>query len=58
VLVKLPDVPVIVNVTVPGAAVELAVNVRVLLVVAGFGLKTAGLRSLQWFDEWFAKAKD
>ena len=35
---KLPDVPVIVTVTVPLAAVLLAVNVTVLLEVAGFGL--------------------
>ena len=38
VLRKLPDVPVIVTVTVPLAAVLLAVNVTVLLEVAGFGL--------------------
>ena len=38
---KLPDVPVIVTVTVPLAAVVLAVNVAVLLDVAGFGLNEA-----------------
>ena len=41
VLLKLPDVPVIVTVTVPLAAVLLAMNVNVLLEVAGFGLKDA-----------------
>lgn len=40
-LVKLPDVPVIVTVTVPVAAVELAVKVKVLTEVVGFGLKAA-----------------
>jgi len=38
VCVKLPDVPVMVTATVPVAAVALAVKVRALLVVAGFGL--------------------
>ena len=38
---KLPDVPVIVTVTVPLAAVVLAVNVAVLLEVAELGLKEA-----------------
>jgi hypothetical protein len=33
-----PEVPVTVTVEVPGAAVLLAVNVRVLVLVAGFGL--------------------
>ena len=41
VLLKLPDVPVILTVTVPLAAVLLAVNVTVLLEVAGFGLNEA-----------------
>ena len=41
VLRKLPDVPVIVTVTVPLAAVVLAVNVAVLLDVAEFGLNEA-----------------
>src|SRR5437667_113156 len=41
VLVKPPDMPVIVSVTVPGVAVLLAVSVRVLVLVAGFGLKDA-----------------
>lgn len=39
--VRLPDVPVIVTVDVPFAAVELAVKVRVLLVVTGLGVKVA-----------------
>lgn len=39
--VKLPEVPVIVTVTVPDAAVLLAVSVRVLELVAGLGLKEA-----------------
>ena len=39
--VKLPDEPVIVTGTVPRAAVVLAVNVNVLVVVAGFGLNAA-----------------
>src|SRR5579863_6591550 len=38
---RLPDVPVIVIGNVPVVAVALAVNVTVLLVVAGLGLKTA-----------------
>jgi hypothetical protein len=38
---KLPDVPVMVTVTVPVVAVLLAVSVKVLLAVAGFGLKDA-----------------
>ncbi len=37
----LPEVPVMVTVTVPEAAVLLALKVRVLLDVAGFGLKAA-----------------
>jgi hypothetical protein len=41
VFVKLPDVPVIVTGTVPMVAVLLAVNVSVLVVVAGFGLNEA-----------------
>src|ERR1019366_2664296 len=41
VLFKLPDVPVIVTVAVPVAAVTLAVRVSVLLLVAGFGLNAA-----------------
>jgi len=41
VCVKLPDVPVIVTVAAPVVAVALAVNVKVLDVVAGFGLKAA-----------------
>ncbi len=40
-MLKLPDVPVILTVTVPLAAVLLAVNVTVLLEVAGFGLNEA-----------------
>lgn len=39
--VRLPDVPVTVTVDVPFAAVELAVKVTVLLVVAGLGTKLA-----------------
>ncbi len=39
--VRLPDVPVIVIVAVPGVAAALAVNVSVLDVVVGFGLKAA-----------------
>lgn len=39
--VKLPDVPVMVTVDVPFAAVELAVKVTVLLVLAGLGTKLA-----------------
>jgi hypothetical protein len=38
---RLPDVPVIVTVAVPVAAVELAVRVRVLLLEAGSGLNAA-----------------
>ncbi len=38
---RLPDVPVIVTVAVPVAAVELAVRVSVLLLEAGLGLNTA-----------------
>jgi hypothetical protein len=41
VLFKLPDVPVIVTVAVPVAAVTLAVKVSVLLLVAGLGLNAA-----------------
>jgi hypothetical protein len=41
VCVRLPDVPVIVTVLVPVAAVLLAVNVRELELVAGFVLKAA-----------------
>lgn len=41
VAVKLPDVPVIVIVFVPANAVVLAVKVRTLVEVAGFGLKEA-----------------
>ena len=40
-LVNLPDVPVIVRVAVAGAAVAFTVEVRVLFVVAGFGLNAA-----------------
>jgi len=39
--VRLPEVPVTVSVTVPVAAVLLAVSVSTLAVVAGFGLKDA-----------------
>ena len=39
--VRLPDVPVMVTVDVPVVAVELAVKVSVLLVLAGFGTKAA-----------------
>jgi hypothetical protein len=38
---KLPDVPVMVTVTVPVVAVLLAVSVNVLVVVAGFALNDA-----------------
>jgi hypothetical protein len=38
---KLPDVPVMVTVTVPVVAVVLAVSVKVLVAVVGFGLKDA-----------------
>jgi len=41
VLVKLPDVPVIVRVAVPAAAEPLAINVKVLVVVALAGLNDA-----------------
>jgi hypothetical protein len=41
VFVKLPDVPVMVTVTVPVAAEPLAVNVSVLVEAAGFGLNPA-----------------
>jgi hypothetical protein len=41
VLVKLPEVPVMVTVTVPVVAVPLAVSVNVLLAVAGLGLNAA-----------------
>jgi hypothetical protein len=41
VLVKLPEVPVMVTVTVPVAAALLAVSVNVLVAVAGFGLNEA-----------------
>jgi hypothetical protein len=40
-LVNVPDVPVIVTVTVPVVAVGLAVKVSALLVVAALGLKAA-----------------
>ena len=40
-MVRLPEVPVIVRVTVPVAAVPLAVNVNVLEAVAGLGLNEA-----------------
>ena len=40
-LVNEPDFPVIVRVTVPGAAVALAVKVSVLVELAGFGLNAA-----------------
>jgi hypothetical protein len=39
--VKLPEVPVMVTVTVPGVAVLLAVNVSVLVLVVLLGLKDA-----------------
>lgn len=38
---KFPDVPVMVTVTVPVAAVLLAVNIKVLVLVEGFRLKDA-----------------
>jgi hypothetical protein len=41
VFVKLPDIPVMVTGTAPMVAVLLAVNVNVLVVVVGFGLKDA-----------------
>jgi hypothetical protein len=41
VLVRLPDVPVIVTVAVPVVAVPLAVSVTVLVAVAGLGLNDA-----------------
>jgi len=41
VCVKLPEVPVMVTVAEPVVAVPLAVSVRVLEVVPGFGLKPA-----------------
>ncbi|MGA2415390.1 MAG: hypothetical protein ABSF59_13130 [Candidatus Sulfotelmatobacter sp.] len=41
VLVRLPEVPVIVTVAVPVVAVALAVSVSVLVPVVGFGLKPA-----------------
>ena len=41
VFVKLPEVPVMVTVAGPVLAVALAVNVSVLVVVAGFGLNAA-----------------
>lgn len=40
-LVRLPEVPVIVRVTVPVAAALVAIRVKTLDVVAGFGLKEA-----------------
>ena len=40
-MVKLPDVPVMVTENVPMVAALLAVSVRVLAVLAGFGLKAA-----------------
>jgi hypothetical protein len=39
--VRLPDAPLIVTTKVPNAAVELAVSVRVLVEVVGFGLNEA-----------------
>lgn len=39
--VKLPEVPVMVTVTMPVVAVGLAVSVKMLVAVAGFGLKDA-----------------
>jgi hypothetical protein len=39
--VKLPDVPVMVRVVVPGDAATLAVRVRVLVLVAGLGVNAA-----------------
>ena len=41
VLVKLPEMPVIVTGTVPVAAVLIAVSVNVLMLVPGFGLNDA-----------------
>jgi hypothetical protein len=41
VFVSAPDVPVIVTIAVPATAVELAVKVRVLLLVAGLELNAA-----------------
>ena len=41
VLVKLPELPVMVTVGAPAVAVLLAVSVKVLVAVAGFGLKEA-----------------
>ena len=41
VFVRLPDVPVMVTVDLPEVAVPLAVSVRVLEAVAGFGLNDA-----------------
>jgi hypothetical protein len=41
VLCRLPDLPMIVTETVPVVAVPLAVSVKVLVVVAGFGLNDA-----------------
>ena len=41
VLVKVPDVPVMLTVTAPVAAVLLAVSVNVLALAAGFGLNAA-----------------
>ena len=41
VCVRLPDLPVIVTVDVPVAAVALAERVRVVVLVAGFGLNAA-----------------
>ena len=40
-LCRLPELPMIVTETVPIAAVPLAVNVNVLVVLAGFGLNDA-----------------
>ena len=40
-LIKLPDAPVMITVTVPVVAVLLAVTVNVLVLVAGFGLNEA-----------------
>ena len=41
VFLKLPELPVMVTVAVPGLAALLTVSVRILLAVAGFGLKDA-----------------
>lgn len=41
VLIKLPELPVMITVAVPVAAVPLAVSVNVLVLVVGFGLNEA-----------------